>query len=99
MMLQGSIVPTLSSIERAWRHPGIAGAENAVAPEIDAELLLERLPDIDFSDDPEAGLLQGFGRALNGLVEAAVERLGEVVAHRSARSGKTASARDGLAVG
>ena len=48
-------------------------AEDLVLAEVDAELLAQRLLDVDLGDDAEAFLLQRLGRALNRFVEPCVE--------------------------
>jgi len=41
------------------RQRRVAGAQDAIAAKLDAELLAERLPDVDFGDDAEALQFQG----------------------------------------
>ena len=51
-------------LERLEGERGVAGAEDAVLPELGAELLLQRLRDIDLGDDAETGVLEYASRPL-----------------------------------
>jgi hypothetical protein len=67
--------------KRFIREPGIAGAEDAVFPEVDAQLLLERVAHVDLGDDPEPRPFEGFPRPLKRIGVGKINLFGEIVSH------------------
>lgn len=67
--------------ERFIRRLRIACAKDDVGPEVEVQLLLERVGDVDFGDDPEALLFQTLACACDGLREREIAGLALVVGH------------------
>ena len=63
------------------RKRRIARAEDLVLADVDAELLAQRLLDVNFGDDAEPFLVQRLGRALDRIVEPGVQCLAEIIGH------------------
>ena len=59
-----------------------ARAQNAIWAKIDVQLLLERLLDIDFGEDPKALLLESFTYSANRSLEWQSQALGEMISHQ-----------------
>lgn len=71
----------------------VAGAEDQVGAELDADLGLQRLADVDLADDANA-LVGECGLHLDdGVIERRVERLREIVARRVLSTGAGRSRR------
>ena len=69
-------------LQRQKGERRIAGAQNVIIAELDAQLCLECAFHIDFGDDSETLLLKRVARPLQGFVEPDRQGLGEIVAHR-----------------
>lgn len=68
-------------LQRLERHAGIAGAQDGIRAKVLADLGLQGLLDVDFGEDAEALGGQRGAHIRDRLLKAAVDGLGEVVAH------------------
>jgi hypothetical protein len=60
-------------LQRAVGELGVAGAEDDLGVDVDAELVLQRLADVDLGEDPEALFLEGVLHVGDDVVVGGVE--------------------------